>query len=106
MRPITPQPKCSIIVRGWAGGYRTLMVIGAMLTGLLVIGLAGSMVIGPTKVSNKFENITGPDSHKEISKISETGQLSDNYQGGLLDMLRMARSSPKTLDRMRTGYRN
>ena len=106
MRPVTSQSLCPIIVRGRAGGYRTLMVIGAMLIGLLVIGLAGAMVIGPTKVSKISENITGPDLHKEISKISETGQLSDNYQGGLLDMLRMARSSPKTLDRMRTGYKN
>ena len=103
MRPVTSQSLCPIIVRGRAGGYRTLMAIWAMLTGLAVIGLAGAMVIGPTKVSKISENIIGPDSHKEISKISETGQLSDNYQGGLLDMMRMARRSSKAKDGIQDG---
>ena len=48
-------------MRGWAGGYRAWAVIGAILIGLAVIGLAGAMVIRPLKVSNNFENIGGRD---------------------------------------------
>ena len=61
MRPITPQPLCPIIVRGRAGGYRAWAVIGAILIGLAVIGLAGAVVIRPLKVSNNFKNIGGQD---------------------------------------------
>jgi hypothetical protein len=84
MRPITPQPLCPIIVRGWAGGYRILLldvlVIGAILIGLSVIGLAGAMVIGPLKVSNNFENITGRDPGGQVSENNE------NYYQGILGM--------------------
>ena len=61
MRPITPEPKCPIIVRGRAGGYRALTVIGVILIGLMVIGLAGAMVIRPYEVSKISENISGRD---------------------------------------------
>ena len=90
MRPITPQPKCSIIVRGWAGGYRTFTVIGAILIGLVVIGLAGAMVIGLFKVSNKIENIIGrdsrgPDPGKSSSYYQEGPQMAQENNNNLLD---------------------
>ena len=104
MRPITPQPKCPIIVRGRAGGYRTLLVIWAILIGLSVIGLAGAMVIMHFKVSNKFENISGRDSGR-VSKIPENinGYSQGGDRGGILDMMRMARRSPKALDGIQKG---
>jgi len=85
MRPITPQPLCPIIVRGWAGGYRTLIVIGAILIGLVVIGLAGAMVIRPLEVSKISENIIGRDPGQD-SKISEN----PGYYQGFLGIYRMA----------------
>ena len=85
MRPITPQPLCPIIVRCEAGGYRTLTVIGAILIGLVVIGLAGAMVIRPLKVSNKIENISGRDPGQD-SKISKNL----GYYQGFLGVYRMA----------------
>ncbi len=104
MRPITPQPLCPIIVRGWAGGYRTFMVIVAILIGLSVIGLAGAMVIGLFKVSNKFENISGRDSGR-VSKIPENinGYYQGGDRGGILDMIRMGRRSPRALDGIQKG---
>ena len=84
MRPITPQPKCPIIVRGWAGGYRTLTVIGAILIGLSVIGLAGAMVIRPLEVSKISENISGRDPGGQVSENYE------NYYQGFLGVYRMA----------------
>ena len=83
MRPITPQPLCPIIVRGRAGGYRAWAVIGAILIGLAVIGLAGAMVISPIKVSNISETFMGLDGIGQVSnfiEISEPGQLSAYYQ--------------------------
>ena len=90
MRPITPQPKCPIIVRGWAGGYRAWAVICAILIGLLVIGLAGAMVIGRLKVSNKIENISGrdsdgPDPGKSSSYYQEGPQMAQENNNNLLD---------------------
>lgn len=38
-----------------------MTVIGAILIGLMVIGLAGAMVIRPYKVSKISENISGRD---------------------------------------------
>jgi len=104
MRPITPQPKCSIIVRGWAGGYRTLLIIWAILIGLSVIGLAGAMVIMHFKVSNKFENISGRDPGR-VSKIPENinGYYQGGDRGGILDMIRMGRKPPRALDGMQNG---
>jgi hypothetical protein len=85
-------------VRGWAGGYRTLTVIGAILIGLVVIGLAGAMVIGLAgamviglfKVSNKFENISGrdsdgPDPGKSSSYYQEGPQMAQENNNNLLD---------------------
>ena len=84
MRPITPQPLCPIIVRGWAGGYRAWAVIGAILIGLAVIGLAGAMVIRPLKVSNNIENINGLDgTWTEPTEISENNE---NYYQGFLGL--------------------
>ena len=83
MRPITPQPKCPIIVRGWAGGYRTFTVIGAILIGLSVIGLADAMVIRPLEVSKISENISGRDPGGQVSENYE------NYYQGFLGMYRL-----------------
>ena len=104
MRPITPQPLCPVIVRGWAGGYRAWVVIWAILIGLLVIGLAGAMVIGLFKVLNKFENISGLDSG-QASKIPENinGYYQGGDRGGILDMMRMAHRSPRALDGIQKG---
>ena len=89
MRPITPQPLCPIIVRGRAGGYRAWAVIGAILIGLAVIGLAGAMVISPLKVSNNIENISGRDPG-QVSKFSEIPENNMGYYQGVLGMYRMA----------------
>ena len=64
MRPVTSQSHrfLSDAVGYGAGSYRTWAVIGAILIGLAVIGLAGAMVIDPLKVSNNIENINGRDS--------------------------------------------
>ena len=104
MRPITPQPLCPVIVRGWAGGYRAWALIGAILIGLAVIGLAGAMVIMHFKVSNKFENISGrdPGQSSEINK-NINGYYQGGDRGGILDMIRMARRSPRALDGMQKG---
>lgn len=99
MRPITPQSLCPIIVRGWAGSYRAWAVIGAILIGLAVIGLAGAMVIGLFKVSNKFENITGRDSAGQVSKFSENPE---NYYQGVIGLYRMSHKGDWTGSR--TGY--
>ena len=85
MRPITPQPLCPIIVRCEAGGYRAWFVIGAILIGLAVIGLAGAMVISPLKVSNNIENISGRDPGRD-SKINKN----PGYYQGILGMYRIA----------------
>lgn len=61
MRPIASQPRVSNNREGGAGGYRAflaLLVIGAILIGLLVIGLAGAMAIN---ISSNFSNIIGQD---------------------------------------------
>lgn len=104
MRPITPQPLCPIIVRGWAGGYRAWAVIGAILIGLAVIGLAGALVIMHFKVSNNFENISGRDPGR-VSKIPENinGYYQGGDRGGILDMMRMAQRSPRALDGIQNG---
>ena len=62
-----------------------MTVIGAILIGLVVIGLAGAMVIGLFKVSNKIENISGRDSGR-VSKISENL----GYYQGFLGIYRLA----------------
>jgi len=59
-----------------------LTVIGAILIGLSVIGLAGAMVIRPLEVSKISENITGRDPG-QVSKIPE------NYYQGFLGMYRL-----------------
>lgn len=104
MRPITPQPLCPIIVRGWAGGYRAWAVIGSMLIGLAVIGLAGAVVIMHFKVSNKFENISGRDPG-QVSQINKNinGYYQEGDRKGILDMLRMAQRSPRALDGIQNG---
>ena len=104
MRPITPQSLCPIIVRGWAGGYRAWAVIRSMLIGLLVIGLACAVVIMHFKVSNKFENISGRDPG-QASEIPENinGYYQGGDRGGILDMMRMARRSPRALDGMQNA---
>ena len=70
-------------MRGWAGGYRALIVIGAILIGLVVIGLAGAMVIRPYEVSKISENIIGRDPGGQVSEIPE------NYYQGFLGMYRL-----------------
>ena len=107
MRPITPQPLCPIIVRGRAGGYRAWAVIGSMLIGLAIIGLAGAVVIMHLKISNKFENISGRDPG-QVSKIPENinGYYQEGDRKGILDMMRMARRSPRALDGIQNGGRD
>jgi hypothetical protein len=80
------------------------MVIVAILIGLSVIGLAGAMVIMHFKVSNKFENIIGRDPGR-VSKIPENinGYYQGGDRGGILDMMRMGRRSPKALDGIQNG---
>ena len=98
MRPVTPQPKCPIIVRGWAGGYRAWAVIGAILIGLMVIGLAGAMVIRPLKVSNNSENITGLDG--TWNGFTEISENNENYYQGFLGLYRKGHSyMPRTVSR-------
>jgi hypothetical protein len=98
MRPITPQPLCPIIVRCEAGGYRAWAVIGAILIGLSVIGLAGAMVIRPLEVSNNSENITGLDGTWNGS--TEISENNENYYQGFLGLYRKGHSyMPRTVSR-------
>jgi len=67
-----------------------LIVIGAILIGLMVIGLAGAMVIGRLKVSNKIQNIIGrdsrgPDPGKSSSYYQEGPQMAQENNNNLLD---------------------
>ena len=67
-----------------------MIVIGAILIGLMVIGLAGAMVIGRLKVSNKIQNIIGrdsrgPDPGKSSSYYQEGPQMAQENNNNLLD---------------------
>ena len=76
-----------------------MTVIGAILIGLSVIGLAGAMVIRPYKVSKISENISGRDSAGQVSKISENPE---NYYQGVIGLYRMSHRGGWTGSR--TGY--
>jgi len=90
-----------------------LIVIGAILIGLVVIGLAGAMVIGRLKVSNKIENIIGrdsdgPDPGKSSSYYQEGPQMAqennnnllDGIEDGMEDLVRTPGQDSATLDRI------
>jgi hypothetical protein len=81
-----------------------LTVIGAILIGLVVIGLAGAMVIAHQEVSNNSKIIIGRDSGR-VSKIPENinGYYQGGDRGGILDMIRMGRRSPRALDGIQKG---
>ena len=90
MRPVSPQPPVFNNRSGYgAGGYRAWAVIGAILIGLAVIGLAGDMLISPLKVSNNFENISGLDPGRDTN-FSEIPENNMGYYQGVLGMYRMA----------------
>ena len=108
MSPITSQSSVSYrTVR--LGGYRLLdlPVIGAMVICLFVIGLAGAVVIGRSKISQISENITGRDGAGQASKISENFSETKttiqvyNYPG-VLGLIRLGRPAepPFPLDGM------
>jgi len=98
MNPITSQSSVSYrTVR--LGGYRLLdlQVIGAMVICLFVIGLAGAMVIRPIEVSKISENIIGRDLGGRALQVTGPSYYpKDYYPGGILDMLRKARTGYKT----------
>jgi len=108
MSPITSQSSVSYRTRR-LGGYRLLdlAVIGAMVICLFVIGLAGAMVIGRSKISQISENITGQDGAGRASKISENFSETEttiqvyNYPG-VLGLIRLGRPAepPFPLDGM------
>jgi hypothetical protein len=72
------------------------MVIGAMVICLFVIGLAGAMVIRPIEVSKISENITGRDLAGRAPQVTGPNNYPDYYPGGILDMLRTARTGYKS----------
>ena len=97
MSPITSQSSVSYrTVR--LGGYRLLdsMVIGAMLTCLFVIGLAGAMVVRPIEVSKISENIIGRDMAGQGLQVIGPSYYPDYYPGGLLALLRVYRTGSRT----------
>ena len=92
MSPITSQSSVSYrTVR--LGGYRLLdlAVIGAMVICLFVIGLAGAMVIGRSKVSKISENITGRDMAGQALQVTGPDYYREvYYPGGILGLLRVS----------------
>jgi len=97
MSPITSQPRVSYrTVR--LGGYRLLdlAVIGAMVICLFVIGLAGAVVIGRSKVSKISDNITGRDMAGRALEVTGPSYYPDYYPGGLLSLLRVYRTGSRT----------
>ena len=97
MSPITSQSSVSYrTVR--LGGYRLLdsMVIGAMVICLFVIGLAGAVVIGRSKVSKISENIIGQDGAGQALEVTGPSYYPDYYPGGLLALLRVSRMETRT----------
>ena len=68
-----------------------------MVICLFVIGLAGAVVIRPIEVSKISENISGRDlDGRALQVIGPSYYPEDYYPGGILDMLRMARTGYKT----------
>ena len=94
MSPITSQSSVSYrTVR--LGGYRLLdlQVIGAMVICLFVIGLAGAVVIGRSKVSKISENITGRDGTQTSQVTGQPTNFTKNYSDyypGLIGLRRMS----------------
>lgn len=97
MSPITSQSSASYRTRR-LGGYRLLdlQVIGAMVICLFVIGLAGAVVIGRSKVSKISDNITGQDGAGRALQVTGTSYYPDYYPGGLLALLRVSRMETRT----------
>jgi hypothetical protein len=94
MSPITSQSSASYRTRR-LGGYRLLdlAVIGAMLTCLFVIGLAGAMVIRPIEVSKISDNITGRDGTQSSQVTGQPTDFTKNYSDyypGLIGLRRMS----------------
>ena len=92
MSPITSQSSASYRTRR-LGGYRLLdlQVIGAMVICLFVIGLAGAMVIGRSKVSKISENITGQDGTGQALEVTGPDYYREvYYPGGILGLLRVS----------------
>jgi len=72
-----------------------------MVICLFVIGLAGAVVIGRHKVSKISENIIGRDlGGRDLGgralQVTGPSYYPDYYPGGILDMLRMARTGYKS----------
>jgi hypothetical protein len=63
-----------------------------MVLCLFVIGLAGAMVIGRSKVSKISDNITGRDGAGQALQVTGPGYYPDYYPGGLLSLLRVSRT--------------
>jgi hypothetical protein len=86
MSPITSQSSASYRTRR-LGGYRLLdlAVIGAIVICLFVIGLAGAMVIGRSKVSKIYDNITG-----QALEVTGPDYYRVYYPGGILGLLRVS----------------
>ena len=82
MRLITPQPPVSTDRYG-AGGYRALFYL--IITGLSLLVIYW-VVIGLGKI---IQNNNGQDSEGQ-----DPGKTAHYYQGGVLQMLRYARSLP------------
>ena len=67
-----------------------------MVICLFVIGLAGAVVIGRSKVSKISENITGRDMAGQALEVTGPGNYPDYYPGGLLALLRVSRMETRT----------
>ena len=73
-----------------------LAVIGAMVICLFVIGLAGAVVIGRSKVSKISKNIIGQDGAGQALEVTGPSYYPDYYPGGLLALLRVSRMETRT----------
>jgi hypothetical protein len=67
-----------------------------MVLCLFVIGLAGAVVIGRSKVSKISDNITGQDGAGRALQVTGTSYYPDYYPGGLLALLRVSRMETRT----------
>ena len=70
-------------------------VIALSVIGAILIGQGNPGVIGLSHNSKNFENLSGQDSAGPDLKKFEGYYPEGYYQGGLLGLLRMSRTSPR-----------
>ena len=96
MRPITPSHGDQVFVMGL--GVIGIFTVALLVIGAILIGHGEPGVIGLSKDSQNFQNISGRDSAGQDIENLKGYYPVNYYQGGLLGLLRVARTSPRTKD--------